>query len=350
MIQIVKDSDTRPWFFLQTAHTTYGMWVMETGHLEHLYYGERITVDSQDPSSCAPLVIQRAFAPGNTCTYDREHPQISMEDVCLEVGTLGKGDIREPFLEVRFADGSVTSDFTFDSYEIITLKEREQCLQDSGLPHSYSEVGTDSAECLQIVLQDVTNHLELQLFYTVFEECDVITRSARLINHSDASVTLNRCLSAQLDLTEDYSMITHFSGAWAREMHREQISLRSGKFVNVGDEPAELSGTDSGMGPAEYILQALAGCYTATLTVMAAEKGIELDGIDLDLNFDIDLNGFLGLDDKIRKGAKGIRVGVKLSSPTASREQLEEMVRALPASSPIHDTLANPVSIDTRLV
>ena len=117
MLQIVKDSDTRPWFFLQTAHTTYGIRVMETGHLEHLYYGERITVDAQDPSFCAPLVIQRAFAPGNTCTYDREHPQISMEDVCLEIGTLGKGDIREPFLEVRFADGSVTSDFTFDSYE-----------------------------------------------------------------------------------------------------------------------------------------------------------------------------------------------------------------------------------------
>ena len=197
-------------------------------------------MDSQDPSSCAPLVIQRAFAPGNTCTYDREHPQISMEDVCLEVGTLGKGDIREPFLEVRFTDGSVTADFTFDSYEVITLKEREQYLQDSGLPHSYSEAETDSAECLQIILQDVSNHLELQLFYTVFEECDVITRSARLINHSDASVTLNRCLSAQLDLTEDYSMITHFSGAWAREMHREQISLRSGKFVN-----ASYTGTSS---------------------------------------------------------------------------------------------------------
>ena len=32
---------------------------------------------------------------------------------------------------------------------------------------------------------------------------------------------------------------------------------RSGKFVNVGDEPAELSGTDSGMGPAEYICRRL---------------------------------------------------------------------------------------------
>ena len=35
-------------------------------------------------------------------------------------------------------------------------------------------------------------------------------------------------------------MITHFSGAWAREMHREQISLRSGKFVN-----ASYTGTSS---------------------------------------------------------------------------------------------------------
>lgn len=75
---------------LQTTHSTYGMRVMETGHLEHLYYGERITVDTQDPSSCAPLVIQRAFAPGNTCIYTKEQPQISMEDVCLEVGTCGK--------------------------------------------------------------------------------------------------------------------------------------------------------------------------------------------------------------------------------------------------------------------
>ncbi|MCF3343999.1 OsmC family protein [Escherichia coli] len=30
-------------------------------------------------------------------------------------------------------------------------------------------------------------------------------------------------------------------------------------------------------------MQALAGCYTATLTMMAAEKGIDLDGIELDL-------------------------------------------------------------------
>ena len=256
MIQIVKD--TRPWFFLQTTHSTYGMRVMETGHLEHLYYGERITVDTQDSAFCAPLVIQRGFAPGNTCTYDREHPQISMEDVCLEVGTCGKGDIREPFLEVCFTDGSVTSDFTFVSFEVLTLKDRDERMQASGLPHSYSEEESSSAKCLHIILQDATNRLELQLLYTVYEDCDVITRSACLLNRSDTFVTIERCMSAQLDLTEDYSEVTHFSGAWAREMHREQITLSSGKFVN-----SSYTGTSSNRANPFVILSPENTCETS---------------------------------------------------------------------------------------
>ena len=256
MIQIVKD--TRPWFFLQTTHSTYGMRVMETGHLEHLYYGERITVDTQDSAFCAPLVIQRGFAPGNTCTYDREHPQISMEDVCLEVGTCGKGDIREPFLEVCFTDGSVTSDFTFVSFEVLTLKDRDERMQASGLPHSYSEEESSSAKCLHIILQDATNRLELQLFYTVYEDCDVIIRSACLLNRSDTFVTIERCMSAQLDLTEDYSEVTHFSGAWAREMHREQITLSSGKFVN-----SSYTGTSSNRANPFVILSPENTCETS---------------------------------------------------------------------------------------
>ncbi|MGP2471199.1 OsmC family protein [Yersinia sp. 2540 StPb PI] len=125
---------------------------------------------------------------------------------------------------------------------------------------------------------------------------------------------------------------------------------RVGKFSNIGDEPEALMGTDSGMGPTEYILQALAGCYTATLTILAAEKGIDLDGIELDLNFDINLNGFLGLDSTVRKGAKSIRVDVHLASKSASREELEALVSEMQKSSPIHDTLANPVEMITRLV
>jgi uncharacterized OsmC-like protein len=125
---------------------------------------------------------------------------------------------------------------------------------------------------------------------------------------------------------------------------------RDGRFSLVSDEPTALLGTDTGANPAEYVLHALAGCYTVTLASMAAEKGVDLSGLELDLGFDIDLNGFLGLDKSIRKGATAINVDRKLTSETANKAELEALVAELPNNSPIYDTIANPVKITNRLV
>lgn len=132
--------------------------------------------------------------------------------------------------------------------------------------------------------------------------------------------------------------------------NNESDHTRAGKFTLVSDEPVALLGTDTGVSPAEYVLQALAGCYAVTLASMAASDGIELDRLELDLNFDIDLNGFLKIDNNVRTGAQAIRVDVKLDSSSASREQLQDLVNKLPTHSPIHDTLANPVDVSARLV
>ena len=74
-------------YVLNTKNTTYAFRVMETGQLEHLYYGGLIQED--EPSV---LKEKRAFAPGNTVTYDAEHPELTLEDVRLETSAIGKGD------------------------------------------------------------------------------------------------------------------------------------------------------------------------------------------------------------------------------------------------------------------
>src|SRR5690606_21128624 len=56
---------------------------------------------------------------------------------------------------------------------------------------------------------------------------------------------------------------------------------RRGKFTMTSDEPAALLGTDTALSPAEYVLQALAGCYTVTLAANAAARGIELKSYGL---------------------------------------------------------------------
>lgn len=106
------------YYILHTKNTTYCFRVLDTGHLEHLYYGRKITVDMEEADNWAQSGME-AFAerhthiPGNTNTYDREHEHFTLEDMRLEMSSYGKGDIREPFVELVQADGSATCDFLF---------------------------------------------------------------------------------------------------------------------------------------------------------------------------------------------------------------------------------------------
>lgn len=224
MIQKLADT-----FVLQTKKTTYGFRVLKSGHLEHLYYGKRIRLEE----GCGEYVLseKHTFGPGNT--IDGEDRSFSLEDLCLELSSYGKGDIREPFLELRHEDGSVTSDFLYTSYEIKKGKEPFKAL-----PGSYDEL--DEVDHLCVKLTDASYELELLLHYYVYEACDVITRSVELCNKSKQKVTIERILSNQIDFDYNQFHFTTFGGAWAREMKRNDVPAYAGKFVN-----ASYTGTSS---------------------------------------------------------------------------------------------------------
>ena len=91
-------------FVLDTDKTTYAFRVMPAGHLEHLYYGRKIRLDSDEG-----IAERWEFAPGNSSVYDSEHNAVSMEGIKLEISAPGKGDVRELSLELINADGSLTN-------------------------------------------------------------------------------------------------------------------------------------------------------------------------------------------------------------------------------------------------
>lgn len=218
-------------FILETEHTTYCFRVMQTGHLEHLYYGRHLRLP--DGIGADALVEKRQFAPGNTNYYNDENKALTLEDLRLEMSAYGKGDIREPFIEVVHADGSYTSDFLYHGASIQKGKPEFE-----SLPGSYDE--SDEVDWLCVRLRDENYHLELELNYYVFEACDVITRNARLINQSGGPVRLERLMSMQIDFdTADYVFST-FHGAWGREMKRSDTAVSSGRQIN-----ASYTGTSS---------------------------------------------------------------------------------------------------------
>lgn len=236
-------------FILDTKHTTYCFRVMDSGHLEHLYYGRKITTPFSVAESnnaennnifelttedyTEALTEKITSLPGNTIAYDDKYSQMTLEDIRLEMSSYGKGDIREPFIEVVHSDGSFTSDFLFEKAEI--SKGKKEFLT---LPGSYDEKG--NVEHLCVTLKDSQYDLLLELHYYVYEDCDVITRSSKLINHSEESVQLLRLMSTQIDFDTSGYIFTTFHGAWSREMTRSDVKMESGKQVN-----ASYTGTSS---------------------------------------------------------------------------------------------------------
>ncbi len=124
----------------------------------------------------------------------------------------------------------------------------------------------------------------------------------------------------------------------------QEDTVRTKPFVLDADEPPVLLGEDHGANPAEYALHALAACLTTSLVYHAAARGIRVEAVESMLEGDLDLQGFLGLSDEVRRGFKAIRASFTITS-NASADQLKELTKF----SPIYDTIANPVPVSINV-
>lgn len=124
----------------------------------------------------------------------------------------------------------------------------------------------------------------------------------------------------------------------------QEDTSRTNPFVLDADEPPVLLGEDKGANPVEFVLHALAACLTTSLVYHAAARGIRLESVESHLEGDLDLQGFLGLSDQVRRGYKEIRVKFKVKSD-ASSEQLKELTKF----SPVYDIVSNPVPVSIQI-
>lgn len=142
---------------------------------------------------------------------------------------------------------------------------------------------------------------------------------------------------------------THNVGEIAGFTHAgSEDQSRAAPFVLQGDEPPVLLGANNGPNAVELLLQALAFCYAVGYAANAAARGIDLTRLDFEIEGDLDVRPFLGLDGP-RPGFTAIRARARVSSPHASPEQLDELCRYVRDTSPVRDCLANSIPIDTTL-
>lgn len=116
-------------------------------------------------------------------------------------------------------------------------------------------------------------------------------------------------------------------------------------FTLPGDHPPELLGHDHGPSAVETLMAALGSCLAGTYAAQATARGIDIDGIDIELEGKVDLNGFLQLA-PVRPGPSGIRAKVRVKSG-ADDATLAELCEATKKASPVYDALTNPVPVES---
>ena len=135
--------------------------------------------------------------------------------------------------------------------------------------------------------------------------------------------------------------INNFHGIQQEHDHADPFKLDA-------DEPPLLLGEDIGPNPVEYALTALAACVTTALVYHAAAKGIKLHAVESRLEGDIDLRGFLGISNDVRRGYENIRIYYKIDADVPD-DQLEELIQMGTKYSPVFDTITNPVTVTAQL-
>ena len=201
-------------FSLTTAHTLYQMRVDAGGVLTHLYYGRDTDCDM------GPLLrrADRGFS-GNPYEQ-RGDRSFSLDTLPQEYSGSGVGDYRVSAVRLTGPDGSRSVDVRCHSHRIVAGKPRPE-----GLPWARPDADT---ETLVIELRDPVNGLRVELTYAVYPARDVITRSARLVNGGEGSLTLEAAASMCLDFPDGDLDVLHFPGRYAMERAARRERLPQG--------------------------------------------------------------------------------------------------------------------------
>ena len=199
-------------FSVNGQNFSYLFRVTKHGQLEHLHFGAPVSAGDEQALACKP-----GLGWGCYVTYDKDNT--CLDWMSLEWTGSGRGDYREPSVELDINGLPAATDFRYVSHRIFSGSEAIE----SGLPQPM-----DAEDTLEITMEH-PGGLRLRLYWCVFG--GVLTRRAVLENGSQVPVTVHKLMSFTVDLFGDFEMTT-FDGGWIAEMHKHKAKVGPARVVH----------------------------------------------------------------------------------------------------------------------
>lgn len=151
-----------------------------------------------------------------------------------------------------------------------------------------------------------------------------------------------RATSEWLRGTHSRATVEGFHGLGGEHKHRQAFCFDT-------DHPEVFASEDKGATPVEVVLVGLAGCLSAGIAAVAQHRNIQLRAVKATLEADMDIQGILGIDDKVRNGFGGIRVHYDIDAD-ATVAEIAALVAQSQKRSAVFDIVTNPtdITVSTR--
>lgn len=106
------------------------------------------------------------------------------------------------------------------------------------------------------------------------------------------------------------------------------------------DEPVDDGGSNTGPNPMQYFVASLASCQNEQAQVVAEELEVEITKIDITLEVDLNLDGFMGIDDNSENCFKRAELKAVVHGDL-SADQIAELGSRVDKRCPILSVLRN---------
>lgn len=209
-------------FHLSTRRTSYVFALSDDGIIEHLYYGHRITAPEDSINA-----LKRPIA--DASPFDlylgNEEDGIQPSKRIGIISTEGFGDFRVPEFSISYSEKNLRAlDLRYEGHKVHNGIKK----MDSSLPQTYGE----GAKTLEIVFKDNVAKISIKVFFTTFEDSDVISRRAVIENEGSQSITIKACYSLQLDLPFSDLDLTTLDYVHGKGLVQNTRAISYGRVVN----------------------------------------------------------------------------------------------------------------------
>ena len=114
------------------------------------------------------------------------------------------------------------------------------------------------------------------------------------------------------------------------------------------DQPHELCGGNAYASPQEHLIAALAGCFIANFSAVAALRGIQLSRLQVNISGTCDMRGLFDLPSEGAAGFKDVKFEVVVAG-NASEEALTSVFEHVKEISPNIDCFGNATPVTTHM-